>query len=155
VVETLNRIAAARRVLARSLGREPTVQELSDTTRIAPDKVMLALRSDAPLASLDSPITDDASFGDLVADSVALTPEAALLNQDARRRATLALAALTHREREVLELRFGLRNSHGRTLQEIADRLGVTKERVRQIEKRALERLRHAQDGADANGAAA
>jgi RNA polymerase primary sigma factor len=64
------------------------------------------------------------------------------LNQDARRRATRALASLNAREREVLELRFGLRNSHGRTLQEVADRFSVTRERVRQIEKRALERLR-------------
>ena len=120
-----------------------------------PDKVMLAVRSDVPLASLDAPVAADASFGEIVADSAAASPEAALMDQDARRRATRALAALSNREREVLELRFGLRNSHGRTLQEIADRFGVSRERVRQIEKRALERLRRAQERPDANGAAA
>jgi RNA polymerase primary sigma factor len=155
VVQNLNRIGAARRSLARSVGHEPTLEELAAHTRMAPHKLMLALRSDVPLASLDSPVADDASFGELVADAGALTPEAALLNQDARRRATRALALLTNREREVLELRFGLRNSHGRTLQEIADRLGVSRERVRQIEQRALGRLRRAQEGPDTNDAAA
>lgn len=142
VNEVLTRIAAARRTLARSMNREPSIEEIAATARLPLDKVKLALRSDVPTTSLDSPIADDAVFGEIMADSGALTPEAALLNQDARRRATRALASLNAREREVLELRFGLRNSHGRTLQEVADRFSVTRERVRQIEKRALERLR-------------
>ena len=87
-------------------------------------------------------------------DTGTLSPEAALLKEDASRHATLALASLNAREREILELRFGLRNSHSRTLQEVADRFGVTRERVRQIEKRALERLR-AEALRGANGAAA
>lgn len=155
IVQDLNRIAAARRALERSLGRDPTPPELAAETRLSVDKVMHALRSDVPLASLDSPLADDAVFGDVVPDRVAITPEDALLQTDARRRANAALATLSAREREVLELRFGLRNSHGRTLQEIADRFGVTRERVRQIEKRALERLRHAQEHPTENGIAA
>ena len=155
IVERLNRIAAARRALARSLGREPTVKELATQLKIPADKVVLALGADAPLTSLDSPVADDAVLGELVADTRTSTPEAALLSQDARRRVVAALTSLPAREREVLELRFGLLNSHGRTLQEIADRFGVTKERVRQIEKRALERLRMAQEHPDDNGLAA
>jgi RNA polymerase primary sigma factor len=155
VVETLNKIAAARRALIRSLGRDPTVQEIAAHVHLSVDKVMLALRSDVPPASLDSPIADDTAFGDLLADSGAPSPEAALLREDARRRATRALAALSDREREVLELRFGLRNAHGQTLQEISERFGVTRERIRQIEQRALERMRRVQGLGDENGAAA
>jgi RNA polymerase sigma factor (sigma-70 family) len=155
VVERLNRIAAARRALARSLGREPTVKEIAAQLKIPADKVVLALGADVPLTSLDSPVADDAVLGELVADTRTSTPEAALLSQDAKRRVVTALTSLPAREREVLELRFGLLNSHGRTLQEIADSFGVTKERVRQIEKRALERLRMAQERPDDNGVAA
>ena len=142
VVEVLNRIASARGALTRSLNREPTVEELAAETRIPPAKVKKALRAEVPLSSLDVPIADDAVLSDVVPDRRALTPEAALLAADRRRRATRSLASLPPREREVLELRFGLRNSHERTLQEVADRFGLTRERVRQIEKRALARLR-------------
>ena len=155
IVQDLNRIAAARRSLERSLGRDPTLPEIAAETRLSSDKVLHALRSDVPLASLDSPLADDAVFGDVVPDPVALTPEDVLLETDARRRVTAALSALSAREREVLELRFGLSNSHGHTLQEIADRLGVTRERIRQIEKRALQRLLRAQEQPIENGAAA
>jgi len=155
MVETLNRIARARSALARSLGRDPTVHEIADHARIPADKVMLAIRSDVPLASLDAPVAEDTLFGDLVPDAGVLTPEAALLGHDAKRRATRALASLSERERDVLELRFGLRNSHGHTLQEIADRFGITRERVRQIEQRALTRLRRAHGISGENGAAA
>ena len=142
VVEVLNRVNATRQTLALSLGRAPTVEEIAVDCRIPLEKVKKAIGADVPLTSLDAPIADDAVFADIVPDRGALTPEAALLHLDAGHRATRALASLTEREREVLELRFGLRNSHGRTLQEIADRFGVTRERVRQIEQRALERLR-------------
>jgi len=155
VVQDLNRIGAARRTLERSLGRDPTLAEIAGETRLTADKVRHALRSDVPLASLDSPLADDAVFGDIVPDRVTVTPEDALLQTDMRRRANAALSALSAREREVLELRFGLRNSHGRTLQQIADRMGVTRERVRQIEQRALKRLRRAQEHTTENGAAA
>jgi len=155
VVQDLNRIGAARRTLERSLGRDPTLAEIAGETRLTADKVRHALRSDVPLASLDSPLADDAVFGDIVPDRVTVTPEDALLQTDMRRRANAALSALSAREREVLELRFGLRNSHGRTLQQIADRMGVTRERVRQIEQRALKRLRRAQEHPRENGAAA
>ena len=132
-----------------------TIKEIATHVKIPADKVVRALGADVPLTSLDAPVAEDAVFGELVADTRASTPEAALLSQDARRRVVTALTSLPAREREVLELRFGLRNSHGRTLQEIADRFGVTKERVRQIEKRALDRLRVLQERPDDNGVAA
>jgi RNA polymerase primary sigma factor len=155
LVDRLNRIAAARRTLVRSLGRDPTINEIAAQVRIPADKVMQALGAEVPLTSLDLAVADDVALGDLVPDATVLTPEAALLSGDARRRVVAALARLTERERKVLELRFGLGHAHGRTLQEIADRFGVTKERVRQIEQRALARLRHAQEQPDDNGIAA
>src|SRR6187431_441999 len=124
-------------------GPGPTVGELAVRTRIPEDKITHAIRSDTVLTSLDAGSADDgAAFGEFLADTSAGSPEEHLLRHDARNRLRLSLAALGAREREVLELRFGLRNSHGQTLQEIADRLGVTRERVRQIEQRALARLR-------------
>lgn len=155
MIDRLNRIAAARRALAASLGRDPTVEEIAQRMKIPANKVVLALRSDVPLASLDTPIADDAVFADVLSDSGSVSPEARLITQAAGERVRGSLASLTDREREVLELRFGLRNSHGRTLQEIADRFGVTRERVRQIEERALERLRRRYAALEEHGAAA
>jgi RNA polymerase primary sigma factor len=142
VIESLNRIGAARRVLARELGRDPTVQEIATRTRIPAEKVMLVIRSGAPLASLDAPVSEDLVFGDFVPDTGALAPDAPLLEEDTLHQVKLALESLGERERLVLELRFGIVNAREHTLQEIADRLGVSRERVRQIEQQAMQRLR-------------
>jgi RNA polymerase primary sigma factor len=155
VLETLHRIAGARGVLVRRLGRYPTVQEIAAHTGIAADKVTLAMSADAPVHSLDAPVKEDVAFGEFLPDVNVLTPEGALLQQDVGRRTALALSLLSERERYVLEMRFGLRDSRVRTLQEVAERLGVTRERVRQIEKRAFERLRRAELEREKNGAAA
>jgi RNA polymerase primary sigma factor len=156
VVEVLNRVAAARRVLVGSFGREPTLAELAVRTRIPEDRIMHALRSDTALLSLDAGMADDGgALGEVLADASAGSPEQHLLRSDADRWLRRSLSSLTDREREVLELRFGLRDAHGRTLQEIADRLGVTRERVRQIEQRALVRLRRAHAAPNEDGLAA
>ena len=155
VVDTLTRVAVARRTLARSLGREPSVPEIAEHTRIPADKILVAMQSDVPPASLDADIAGETRLATFVADTSTLTPEAALLRHDARRRAVTALATLSDRERKILELRFGLRNSRARTLQEVADGLGISRERVRQIEKAALERVRRVGNGAVAQDAAA
>jgi len=157
VVDVLNRVAAARRVLVAALGRDPTLGELAARTRIPENKIAHALRSDTGLTSLDAGIADDgAGLGEFLADASAGSPEEHLLRREAESRVRRSLSSLGVREREVLELRFGLRNAHGQTLQEIADRLGVTRERVRQIEQQALARLRRVQGPtADENGVAA
>jgi RNA polymerase primary sigma factor len=141
VIESLHRIAAARRVLVASLGRDPTIREIAARTRIPAEKVVLVMRSGAPLASLDAPVSADAVLGEFIPDVGAVSPEAPLLAEDTLRRVKTALESLNERERLVLELRFGIANAREHTLQEIADRLGVTRERVRQIEKQALQRL--------------
>ena len=157
VVDVLNRVAAARRVLVAALGRDPTLGELAARTRIPENKIAHALRSDTGLTSLDAGIADDgAGLGEFLADASAGSPEEHLLRREAESRVRRSLSSLGVREREVLELRFGLRNAHGQTLQEIADRLGVTRERVRQIEQQALARLRRVQASvSDENGVAA
>jgi RNA polymerase primary sigma factor len=142
MADALKRVTVAHRALETELGRAPTVPELAARTRIAPEKVMLALKSAAPVASLDVPVGEDVVFGELVPDEGALSPEAPLLRDDVKARARLALKSLQHRERQVLELRFGISDTRPQTLEEVGDRLGVSRERVRQIEKTALARLR-------------
>jgi RNA polymerase primary sigma factor len=142
VIEALNKIGSVRGQLAGELGRDPTVLEIARRARIRPDKVMLVMHSGRPLASLDAQVTEDAVFGDFLPDTGVLTPEAPLIAQDTLRRVRRALETLTHRERLILELRFGLRNSREHTLEEIGQQLGLSRERVRQIEQQALAHLR-------------
>jgi RNA polymerase primary sigma factor len=142
VIDTLNKIAAARRALVGELGRDPTIRDIAERTRIPAEKVMLVMRSGAPLASLDAPVSEDAVFGEFIPDLGTASPEEPLLQEDTLRRAKAALESLSERERFVLELRYGIVNAREHTLQEIADRLGVSRERVRQIEKLAMQRLR-------------
>jgi RNA polymerase primary sigma factor len=142
VIETLNRIAGARRALVGELGRDPTIQEIATRTKIPAAKVMVVIRSGAPLASLDAPVSEDAVFGEFVPDTRALSPEAPLLEKETLRRVKAALESLSERERLVLELRFGIVNAGEHTRQDVAERLGISYERVRQIEKKAMQRLR-------------
>ena len=155
MVDALKRITVARRALEIELGRDPTVAELAARTRIAPEKVMLALKSAPPVVSLDAPVGEDIVFGEFVADDGVLSPEAPILDEDVKARARLALQSLHHRERQVLELRFGISNTRSQTLAEVGDRLGVSRERVRQIEKTALARLRRQANLTDRRRAAA
>jgi RNA polymerase primary sigma factor len=141
VLEALNRVSAARHVLARTLGRDPTIRELAMHTRMPAEKVLLVIRSGTPLISLDAPVGENAVFGEVIPDTSAVSPEAPLVERDTLRLAKAALESLRERERRVLELRYGIVNSREHTLQEIADRMGVSRERVRQLEHQAMKRL--------------
>ena len=140
-VEGLGRIEAARQTLARELGRVPTIQEIARRTKIRAEKVTRLLQSGGPLVSLDAPLSDEIVFGDRLADPSA-APDRPLLDEDCLRLARSALETLRERERRVLELRYGFGNGDGHTLQEVADRLNISRERVNQLEKQALNRLR-------------
>jgi len=142
LVTTLNQIAAARLTLGRELAREPTIDELAARTGVPAEKVSLALRSSAPLTSLDLPVGEDVVLGEFVADVGATSPHESLAARETDWLARQALASLSPRHRYVLELRFGLGGAREHTLQEIADRLGVSRERARQLEAAALNRLR-------------
>jgi RNA polymerase primary sigma factor len=149
MADALKRVTVARRALEAELGRDATVPELSARTRIAPEKVMLALKSAPSVVSLDAPVGENGAFGEFVPDDGVLSPEAPLLNDAVRARARLALQSLGERERLVLEMRFGINNARSHTLAEIGGRLGLSRERVRQIEKMALERLRRQESPVD------
>ena len=141
-VESMNRIAAARRALQRLLGREPTIEEIATHARMTAERVALMLQTGAPLLSLDAPVSDRVIVGELTADTTASSPDAALLEEATRRQAHAALDSLNERERRVLELRHGIANGREHTIQEIADRMGCSPARVRQLERLAINRLR-------------
>jgi RNA polymerase primary sigma factor len=145
VVNDLTKLARARNTLAQKLGRQPTEKELASETGLPSKKIesLLKMISGGPV-SLDTPVGEDGSqLGDFIADQAILQPEeeatASLLKEELSR----TLELLTPRERRVIELRFGLGNESSRTLAEVGTDLGLSKERIRQIEKEALAKLRH------------
>ena len=142
MVDALNRIAMARHALLAELGREPTVPEIAARTHIAPAKVKLAIESSAPVVSLDAPVMQDSMLDEFVPDRATPSPDMAFLRRDALERVNRGLESLPDRERQVLELRFGIAGDTALTLQEVGTRLGISRERVRQIERGALEKLR-------------
>jgi RNA polymerase primary sigma factor len=142
IVERLQKINRAERSLWTQLGREPTLDEVADEASLTPQQVLEVRAAARTSASLDAPVgdTDDAVLGDFVAGSEPLpeeTVEASLRKQALRR----AVGALPAREREVVTLRYGIDGNEPRTLEEIGRRLGLTRERVRQIELDSLRRL--------------
>jgi RNA polymerase primary sigma factor len=141
VVQALNKLTKAGRALSAELDRPPTVRELADHTRLAVDRVLQLSQAGAPLTSLDAPIGDSAVFADLLSDG-GLSPEEQVVSRSTRQRVRRELATLTARERAVLQLRFGIRGEREHTLEEVAQRVGLSRERVRQIERQALARLR-------------
>ena len=148
IVEKLNRIGRAERGLATSLGREPTVEEIAELAGLEPAEVAAVRRSARAPISLEKPLEDQdgSEFGQLVADEHAESPydrAVEVLTNEALRD---ALEYLGYRERRVLELRFGLDDQHPRTLDEIALRFRVTRERIRQIENQALKKLQNLGD---------
>jgi RNA polymerase primary sigma factor len=142
LVESLNQVAVARRGLARELGRDPTLKELAARARMTTDKIVLLSRAAVPPASLDAPIGEDTVLAHVLPDTGAASPEATLLAQDTARLAAAALNELSEREREIIRRRFGIGNTREHTLDEIGRELGLSRERIRQIEKQALGRLR-------------
>ena len=142
MVDALNRIVVARRALAGELGREPTVPELAARTHMSAEKVKLALESSAPIVSLDARVIEDSVLDEFIPDLTTPSPDAVIVHRDALERASRGLESLPDRERQVLELRFGLVGDRPLTLQEIGARLGISRERVRQIERVGLEKLR-------------
>ncbi len=145
MIELINKLVRVSRHLEQELGREPTDQEIADEMAITPEKVReIVTLSQIPL-SLEMPIgeAEDAQLGDFVADKAATSPVDAALVSMLRTEVEDVLNTLTPRERRVLQLRFGLIDAHELTLQEVGQRVGLTRERIRQIETKALRKLRH------------
>jgi RNA polymerase primary sigma factor len=146
MVETINKLLRTTRQLVQELGREPTYEEIGSRLDIPPEKVegVMALFFREPI-SLDMPIGEDADsrLGDLVEDHASLAPTEATSQQLLKEQIDKVLDELTEREKKVLQLRFGLKDGHARTLEEVGKEFDVTRERIRQIEGKALRKLRH------------
>jgi len=145
MVETINKITKAQRHLTLELGYEPSILEIAERVKLSPAKVTEVLQIARDPSSLDSKVgdEDDTSLGDFIADSNAVSPETNMERLMLREQLTLLLNDLTDREREVIELRFGFYDGKARTLEEVGSYFHVTRERIRQIESKALRKLSH------------
>ena len=145
MVETINKMSKMQRKLTLELGYEPSVAELADALEMSEDKVMEIMQIAREPASLETPIgeEDDSNLGDFVADSNAVTPEGNVENVMLREHIDALLGDLKDRERQVIVMRFGLEDGHPRTLEEVGKSFNVTRERIRQIEAKALRKLRN------------
>jgi len=145
LIDTLKKLAQARNRLSQKFGRQPTEKELASEMGVSPEKVewLLKVNSGGPI-SLETPIGEEGSqLGDFIGDRAIPEPEEEANASLLKEQLSEALESLTPREQRVIELRFGLGNEDSRTLEEVGTELGLTKERIRQIEKEALAKLRH------------
>jgi len=146
MVETINKLLRMMRQLVQELGREPSYEEIGGRLGMSPERVeeVMALFFREPI-SLDMPIgeDEDSRLGDLVEDHASLAPTEATSQQLLKEQIDKVLGELTDREKRVLQLRFGLKDGHARTLEEVGKEFNVTRERIRQIEGKALRKLRH------------
>ena len=144
MVETINRLTRARRRLLQDLGREPTAAEVGQATGMDEGRVREVLRLGQEPVSLETPVGEEegSRLGDLVEDVGAVAPEQAAGDALLRDDLEAALSTLAERERKVLMYRYGLVDGHPRTLEEVGSEFGVTRERIRQIEVKALAKLR-------------
>ena len=145
MVETINKLKRVQRQLTLELNREPTEKELSDKLKIPEDKVREIIKISLDPLSLETPIgeEEDSHLGDFVQDKNSLSPEEYAINEVLKDEIAEVLLTLTEREEQVLKLRFGLVDGTCRTLEEVGTIFGVTRERIRQIEAKALRKLRH------------
>ena len=145
MVETINKMSKMQRKLTLELGYEPSVAELADALEMSEDKVMEIMQIAREPASLETPIgeEDDSNLGDFVADGNVVTPEGNVESVMLREHIDALLGDLKERERQVIILRFGLEDGHPRTLEEVGKAFNVTRERIRQIEAKALRKLRN------------
>lgn len=145
MVETINKLMRVQRQLVQELSREPSHEEIATKMGISVEKVQNILKIAQEPISLEKPVgeEEDSSLGDFVADTTAQDPYEFTQNAKLREELDRALGSLTDREERVIRLRFGLLDSRPRTLEEVGKEFGVTRERIRQIEAKALRKLRH------------
>jgi RNA polymerase primary sigma factor len=147
-VETMNKLNRVQRELLQKNGREPTVAELAQELGLSPAKVMEIQKAAQDPISLESPVGDeeDSELGDFIEDQGVGEPLDEVFRQIRHEDLLRVLSTLPARERKVLELRFGLKGERPRTLKEVGDRFGVTRERIRQVEAKTLNRLKNFRD---------
>jgi len=145
MVETINKLVRTARYLVQEIGREPTPEEIAERMDVSADKVRRVMKIAKEPISLETPIgeEEDSNLGDFIEDRTTLPPAEAVMSLHLRDQTRKVLATLTPREEQVLRLRFGIGERSDHTLEEVGTRFAVTRERIRQIEAKALRKLRH------------
>ena len=145
MIDAINRVMRTNRKLLNEIGREPTPEELAQKLRMPLEKVRKVLKIAKEPLSLETPIggEEDSHLGDFIEDKNAILPIDAAIQSDLRETATRVLAFLMPREERVLRMRFGIGMNTDHTLEEVGQQFSLTRERIRQIEARALRKLKH------------
>jgi RNA polymerase primary sigma factor len=145
MIETINKLVRAQRFLVQMLGREPTPEELSLKMDLPIEKVRMVLKIAKEPISLETPVgeEDDSHLGDFIEDKNAISPQEAIMSHNLAENTRKALRTLSPREEQVLKMRFGIDERANHTLEEVGQDFEVTRERIRQIEAKALRKLRH------------
>jgi RNA polymerase primary sigma factor len=145
MIETINKLIRTSRYLVQEIGREPTPEEIATKMEIPLDKVRKVLKIAKEPISLETPVgeEEDSHLGDFIEDKRIMTPSEAVTNLNLQEQTRKVLATLTPREEQVLRMRFGIGEKSDHTLEEVGQKFAVTRERIRQIEAKALRKLRH------------
>jgi RNA polymerase primary sigma factor len=145
MIETINRLMRIQKRLIQDYGREPTPEELADEMQLPVDRVRAVLKMAQQPISLQAPVgdSDETNFGDFIEDKSTENPSDMTSFSLLKDKLTDVLCSLSERERKVLELRFGIGDGYSRTLEEVGKQFRVTRERIRQIEAKALRKMRH------------
>ncbi len=149
MVETINKLLRTQRRLTQELNREPTIEELALEMEMEPEKIEYVMKIKQDITSLDANVRDDdddSVLGDFIEDEDAQSPEEAATTQLLKEQVKDMLGVLTEREQKILKMRFGLEDGKSHTLEEVGQEFSVTRERIRQIEAKALSKLRKHKD---------
>jgi RNA polymerase primary sigma factor len=145
MIETINKLIKTSRYLVQEIGREPTAEEISEKMNMPPSKVRKILKIAQEPISLETPIGEekDSHLGDFIEDKDILSPSEAVISVNLKEQVQKVLETLSEREEKVLRMRFGIGTGHEHTLEEVGEHFNVTRERIRQIEAKALRKIRH------------
>ncbi len=151
MVETINKLLRTQRRMTQELNREPTIEELAKELEMEPEKVEYVIKIKQDITSLDAGVgrdegEDDSVLGDFIEDEDTATPEESATNQLLKEQVQSVLSSLSEREQKIIKMRFGLENGKSHTLEEVGQEFAVTRERIRQIEAKALAKLRKHKD---------
>jgi len=145
MIETINKLIRTSRYLVQEMGREPTPEEIAERMEMGLDKVRKVLKIAKEPISLETPIgeEEDSHLGDFIEDKAIISPQEAVISSNLSEQTRRILSTLTPREERVLRMRFGIGEKYDHTLEEVGQDFDVTRERIRQIEAKALRKLRH------------
>lgn len=151
MVETINKLLRTQRRMTQELNREPTIEELAKELEMEPEKVEYVIKIKQDITSLDAGVgrdgeDEDSVLADFIEDEDTITPEESATNQLLKEQVQSVLSTLSDREQKIIKMRFGLENGKSHTLEEVGQEFAVTRERIRQIEAKALAKLRKHKD---------